>query len=135
MKTRRSFRWVNLLIKWEFQLFKQLYIYKDEQDFQIALDSLISHQQFQLISKLMSEKKKFSSQEIIELFQLGDKFLVSGKTKEKIFSLLMNHLSSDNVENIYELLYLNLWNESANRYKGNLAIEIDKVRVWYFPTQ
>ena len=129
MKTRRSFRWVNLLIKWEFQLFKQLYIYKDEQDFQIALDSLISHQQFQLISKLMSEEKKFSSQEIIELFQLGDKFLVSGKTKEKIFSLLMNHLSSENVENIYELLYINLWNESANRYKGNLAIEIDKCSI------
>ncbi len=90
MKTRRSIYYVDLLIQWEFQFFKYFSIYRDEEDFITALNSIISHRQFQLISKLMSKKGKFSSQEVVDLFKLGDKFLVSGETREKIFSLLLS---------------------------------------------
>lgn len=113
-----------LLIQWEFQFFKQFTIYKDEDDFKTGLNSLISQQQFQLISKLMSKENKFSSQEAIELFQLGDKFLVSGEAKENIFSLLVKQLSSEEMD-IFELSSLNLWNEFTIYLKYNSAIEID----------
>lgn len=68
----------DLLVKWEFQLFEQLSLYRDEKDFATTLNSLIFPKQFQLISKLMSKASKFTDQEIIELFHLGDKFLISG---------------------------------------------------------
>ena len=119
---------VDLLIQWEFLLFKQFSMHKDEQDFTAALNSLISLQQFQLISKLMSNEGRFNSQEMVELFQLGDKFLVAGQTKEKIFSLFMSQLSSEEV-NICELPYLNLWNEFVNCLKCNPAIEIVKYSI------
>ena len=114
----------NLLIQWGFQLFDQLSPYKDEEDFIVAFNFLISQQQFQLISKLMSKESKLSSQEIFELFQLGDKFLVSGQAKEKIFSLLVKLLSSEEIS-IRELPSLNLWNDFTIYLKYNSAIEID----------
>ena len=114
----------NLLIQWGFQLFDQLSRYKDEEDFIVAFNFLISQQQFQLISKLMSKESKLSSQEIFELFQLGDKFLVSGQAKEKIFSLLVKLLSSEEIS-IRELPSLNLWNDFTIYLKYNSAIEID----------
>ena len=125
MKAKRRSCDIVLLIQWEFQFFKQFSIYRDEEDFSTALNSLISQQQFQLITKLMSKAKKYTSQEVIELFKLGDKFLVSGQTKEKIFSLFVKQLLLEEIS-IRELLYLNLWNESVNRLKWNWAIEIDK---------
>ena len=114
----------NLLIQWGFQLFDQLSPYKDEEDFIVAFNFLISQQQFQLISKLMSKESKLSSQEIFEVFQLGDKFLVSGQAKENIFSLLVKLLSSEEIS-IRELPYLNLWNDFTIYLKYNSAIEID----------
>ena len=126
MKTKRRSCNIDLLIQWEFQFFKHFAIYKDEEDFTTALNSLISHEQFQLISKLMSKESEFNSQEVIELFQLGDKFLVYGQAKEKIFSLFVKHLSSENNINITELFCLNPWSEFANYLKCNWAIEIEK---------
>ena len=104
----------DLLIQWGFQLFEEFSSYKDEEDSIIALNSLISQQQFQLITKLISKESEFSNQEVIELFQLGDKFLATGRTREKIFSLFVKQLSLKNVVSIHELQYLNLWNEFVN---------------------
>ena len=118
MKAKRRSCDIVLLIQWEFQFFKQFSIYRDEEDFSTALNSLISQQQFQLITKLMSKAKKYTSQEVIELFKLGDKFFVSGQTKEKIFSLFVKQLLLEEIS-IRELLYLNIWNESVNRLKWN----------------
>ena len=125
MMTRSSTCDIDLLIQWEFQLFKYFSVYRDEEDFTTALNSLIPQQQFQLISKLMSNEGGFSSQEMVELFQLGDKFLIYGETKEKIFSLFIKQSLLDEI-NIRELLYLNLWNEFGSRLKRNWAIKIDE---------
>ncbi len=83
MKTKRRSCNIDLLISGNFNCLSKLSLYKDEEDFTTALNSLISHEQFQLISKLMSKESEFNSQEVVELFQLGDKFLVSGQAKEK----------------------------------------------------
>ena len=115
----------NLLIQWGFQLFEEFSSYKDEEDSTVAFNSLISQQQFQLITKLISKESEFSNQEVIELFQLGDKFLATGRTREKIFSLFVKQLSLKNVVSIHELQCLNLWNEFVNYLKCNWAIEID----------
>ena len=100
MKAKRKVCNVDLLVQWGFQFFKCFSLYKDEEDFITVLNSLISQQQFQLVSKLMSRARKFTSQEIIELFQFGDKFFVSGRAKENIFSFFINHLSSIKIENV-----------------------------------
>jgi len=73
----------------------------------------------------MSKKNEFSNQEIIELFQLGDKFLATGQAKENIFSLFVKLLSLGNVVSIRELPSLNLWNDFTIYLKYNSAIEID----------
>ncbi len=124
MMTRSSTCDIDLLIQWEFQFFKYFSLYRDEKDFTTTLNSLISLPQFQLISKLMSGESEFSHPELIELFQLGDKFLASGQTREKIFSLFMKHLPSEKVS-ICGLFCLNLWNEFRNHLKLNWAIEMD----------
>ena len=76
---------------------------KIKKDFTTALNSLISHQQFQLISKLMSKVSEFDGHELIELFKLGDKFLATGQAKENILSLFVKYLSSEKVENVHEM--------------------------------
>ena len=129
MKTRRSTCDIDLLIQWEFQFFKYFSLYKEEEDFSTALNSLISHRQFQLITKLMSEASEFSEQEIIELFQLGDKFLASGRAKKKIFSLFVVPFLLGNIENVSDLLPLYLWNDFAEYLKSNSAIEMDKCSI------
>ena len=116
----------DLLVKWEFQLFEQLSLYRDEKDFATTLNSLISPKQFQLISKLMSKASKFTDQEIIELFHLGDKFLISGQAKEKLFSLFILHFSLGHEENAHDLECLNLWNDFVNYLKRNRAVVMDK---------
>ena len=108
MKAKRRVCDIDLLIQWEFQFFKQFSIYKDEEDFFTALNSLLSHKQFQLLSKFMTKASKFSGQEMVELFKLGDKFLVSGQTKEKIFSRFIVPFLLGNIENVSDLLPLYL---------------------------
>ena len=129
MKAKRKVCNVDSFIQWGFQFFKCFSLYKDEEDFTSAFNSLISQQQFQLISKLMSRAKKFTSQEVIELFQFGDKFFVSGRAKEKIFSLFMNHLSSRKIENVHEMQRFHLWNDFINYLKQNSAVEVDKSSI------
>lgn len=127
MKKARMDIDISALIDWEFQLFNRILVYRDDEDFSPTLSTFISAKQFWLLSKVMSEEQaEFTDDELFEIFSLGDKFLAAGKSKARIFSILIRCTSSRPVGIPQTLQYLELWKE-FEKFLGNSewAVQLD----------